>query len=534
MWYFAAGDAGFHFAEQIRQMSWLPVTWHPEYGFGVSTVARLWFDYVYALILKIFSSIGFSWWFIDKLLWFAVFALSVCSAYKLASYILGNRTSAILASIIYVSNTYILLLFGGGQIGVSLAYAFAPLVFFRIIKYGNSNLREQIINGLCLALLVAFDLRIAFLVVAATVFWWYRSLIFLFVAASVHSFWILPIGLARGGISDLGEQFTSPGMLKFLSVADFSHALSLLHPNWPENLFGKVYFLQPEFLVLPLLAFSALLFFKYQITKNKKQILFFALLALLGAFFAKGVNEPFGGIYAWMFTHIPGFIMFRDPTKFYLYTAIGYSVLVPYTFYCLSHALKDFRYKQFIVYCLLIVFVFFWFFSLRAVFTGQVTGNFRPAPLPEEYVQLKDMLIADSIGSRTLWIPQKENYAFASDTHPMFATQSAFVKDPFFIEKISRMGVRYVIVPPDVYKRLFLTDYRYDPSLRTGLIDTLQQTSLKQNRSFSDIAVFENDRFIFERNTPVVVEKQQKLANIGLVISVISMVIFGWAVSKKQ
>ena len=37
------------------------------------------------------------------------------------------------------------------------------------------------------------------------------------------------------------------------------HALSLLHPNWPENLFGKVYFLQPEFLILPILAFSAFL-----------------------------------------------------------------------------------------------------------------------------------------------------------------------------------------------------------------------------------------------------------------------------------
>ncbi len=60
----------------------------------------------------------------------------------------------------------------------------------------------------------------------------------------------------------LDNDLTNPGMLHFLSFADFSHTLAFLHPNWPENLFGKVYFLQPEFLLLPVIAFSALFFVK--------------------------------------------------------------------------------------------------------------------------------------------------------------------------------------------------------------------------------------------------------------------------------
>ena len=69
MWYFAGGDAGFYFIEQLRQLSWLPVPWRADLGFGVSVLARMWFDYPYILVIKAFSSIGFSWWLIDKMLW---------------------------------------------------------------------------------------------------------------------------------------------------------------------------------------------------------------------------------------------------------------------------------------------------------------------------------------------------------------------------------------------------------------------------------------------------------------------------------
>lgn len=487
MWYFAGGDAGFYFSEQLKRMPWLPVLWHPEYGFGVSMLDRLWFQYPYDITVKVLSSAGFSWWFIDKLLWAMVLILGVYSAYKLAAYIAGNGRLALIASLIYISNTYILLLFGGGQIGVAQAYAFAPFVFYRFMKYGKSTLKEQIISGLCLAVLVAFDLRIAFLVVVATVFWWYRSVIPLFVAASVHLFWIMPLVLGGRGISDLGEQFTGAGMLKFLSVADFSHALGLLHPNWPENLFGRVYFMQPEFLVLPILAFAALLF-----TKKNNRMLYFAALSLAGAFFVKGVNPPAGGIFLWLFAHVPGFVMFRDPTKFYVYTAAGYSVLIAYT-------LQKINKK--IVY---ILFILLWAFTLRGF-------SFPATYIPQEYDQLKNVLIADTVPSRTLWIPQKQSFSYFSDIHPILTATAGATIDP---------SVKYVIVPADVNKSIFLNDYKFDQSLRDAVIRGLLQKQLPQDDRFRDLAVFENPQFTGMRDTvPAVVGRQQTFANIGLSIS---------------
>lgn len=540
MYYFASGDAPFFFTEQIKNLSWLPPVWDAFQGFGQNLVSRLWIDYPFRLIVKLLSYVGLSWFIIDKILWLSVFGLAVYSSYQLGKYILGKGLAAVFTPVIYVVNTYMLLLFSGGQLGVAFAYGFAPLVLLQFIKTidtFNAAIRRILVNSLYLALLITFDLRTAYLMLAAVgvylLLYEFRNKqghklpliaglgFSLVVSFLIHAFWILPTILTGVGPGSLGQDFINPGMLKFLSVADFPHALSLLHPNWPENLFGKVYFLQPEFLVVPVLAFWSLFYLKSN-SDNRLRIIFFALLALMGAFFAKGVQGPLGGVYTLAFTYIPGFVMFRDPTKFYLFTAIGYSILIPFTLE---------RFKKKILY---IVFIIFLAFSVRAVFLGQVTGNFRPMQLPAEYVQLKNLLVADPTPSRTLWIPQQEKFAFSSDTHPILSSGNLFpqasvsavialTKDPSFMKTLSGAGVKYVIVPIDVEHRLFIQDYRFDPTERENLIQALTTTSLMRNVSFQGVAVFQNDSFKMQEYEPKVVPKQQSLANIGLIVSVISL-----------
>jgi len=480
-WYFASGDMGFFWPEQMQALSWLPQVFYKEYGFGFNGLLSLWLDYPFRVFVKLLSTAGLSWFIIEKLLWLSVFALAVYSAYLLTKHWIG--------SLIFAANTYILLLFSGGQLGVAFAYAFSPFVLFRFITYQKGTVKTHIVNGLWFALLILFDLRIAYLMLGAIVLYGLKSVVPLFVAASVHLYWILPTLLASRGTASLGEQFTNPGMLKFLSFTDFPHALGLLHPNWPENLFGKVYFMQPEFLIIPLVAFGSLLF-------KEKNIRFFAILALIGAFFAKGVLGPFGGIFQWMFEHVPGFVMFRDPTKFYFYVAIAYSVLIP-------AVLKKINNK--FVYA---IFIIFWIFSLREI-------NLKPSKLPAEYVKLKDLLVADTIPSRTLWIPQKENYAYFSDVHPILAATDSSMIDP---------SVKYIIVPIDVNKRIFLNDYTFDENLRDKIISDI---SLPRDTRFHDVALFENPNFTrMYTIVPAIVQRQQHLANIGAILSVVLLITF--------
>jgi len=583
-WFLASGDAPFFYPEQIRALSWLPGIMDYARGFGESRLPILWLDYPFQIVTKLLSTIGLSWWVIDKLLWVLVFGLAAYASYRLARYVLENSHVAFLCPLIYIGNTYFLLLFGGGQLGVALAYGLSPYVLYRFIKFIDritinkevssiKYLVSSIQNGLWLALLICFDLRLAYLVMGAVLLYLATSIMYrvlsikyekkilytlyfilytfiipLLVAIMVHMFWILPIMMVRGGASGIIDVLTNPGMLKFLSFADFSHTLSLLHPNWPENLFGRVYFLQPEFLVLPLLAFGGLLFYeKSKMSKrNKRDLYFFALLGLLGAFLAKGAGEPFGGVYIWFFDHIPGFVMFRDPTKFYLFIALGYSVLIPFTLLQLAHVISikyyvlSIKYKNgihntlyFILYTL---FVIFWLFTIRAVFTGRVAGNFRPLVLTNEYITLKDLLVAEKEPYRTLWLPRADKFVYSSDIHPLLTGDSLWknasmgalltiVDSPEFPKTILNAGVRYIIVPADIEKRIFLSDYRYDQSQRDALIEAVSKTGLQKLPEFQQVAVFENPIYTFHAEIPEYVEKQEYWARVGLAICI---VLIGW------
>lgn len=556
-WFFASGDLDFFWNEQLHALSWLPQVFRRDTGFGASGLLSLWLDYPFRLILKLLADQGFSWFFIEKLLWFVVFVVGCISSYRFAKHFLGKTLFAFVAPLIYLTNTYFLLLFGGGQLGVAAAYAFAPFALLKFIQIIDGQkkptVRQGVLNGLYFSLLVSFDIRLAYLVVGliglyvllhivrgeAKLFLVQMSSIGISFAVSllIHAFWVLPVLFAGNGMSILKEQLTNPGMLTFLSFADFSHALSLLHPNWPENLFGKVYFLQPEFLILPVLAFLSLLLVKPK-GNERLHIVFLASVGLIGVFFAKGVNEPLGGIFQWMFMHVPGFVSFRDPTKFYLLTAIAYCVLIPYS-------LRQLSYRRKITWVVGFAFLAYWIFTIRALFSGQAAGNFKPISLPKEYVALKDFLASNPVPSRTLWIPQREKFAYYSDTHPLLNADELFhnasvfaiialTKDSAFMQTLSDAGIRYVIVPQDLEQRLFMDNYRFDPQLREALISALTQTDMKRRAAFQDVAVFENLEYSMHQDIPPTASRQQRLANIGVLVSALSLIACSAYVAKHR
>ena len=226
-----------------------------------------------------------------------------------------------------------------------------------------------------------------------------------------------------------------------------------------------------------------------------------------------------------MFTHVPGFVMFRDPTKFYLYTAIGYSVLIPFV---LGRINKK---------AIFFIFVIYWIFTIRALFMGEVRGNFRPIQLTEEYVQLKDLLVADPVPSRTLWIPQQDPFVYKSDVHPLLTANELYnnasvsamiriIQNPEFVRTLAASGVKYVVVPEDPGKRIFLDDYQFDLREREALVGALGKTTLMQDAGFGNLAVFENSQFTMQKEIPSYVKRQQEYAYIGLGLSVVSLILY--------
>jgi hypothetical protein len=496
----SAGDYLFLFKENLLERFSFPLTWNKGYQ------APFLNSYPIIFLTGFFSRLGLDFVLIERLVWFWPFLiLTPLSAWYLAKTLFPKKTTIhFLAPLIYFFNTYSLMIIGGGQVGISLSYALAPLVlavFVRNIR--ENNLRLKIMAGLILAVQVVFDPRLAIITIGAVFLYalfqlgrdWRRYFeVFippLLITLGIHFYWLLPTILTKKAVLPAG--YGQTGWAEFLSFADFSDSLSLLHPNWPENIFGKTYFMRPEFLLVPSLAFVSLWFLaKIKDLKIKREILFLALLALSGTFLAKGAKPPFGGVYLWLFNYFPGLNFFRDPVKFYLLVALSYSLLIPFSLDQISHRFKK---RPNFKYLLLFFFVVSWLFLIKPAWLGQLGGTFKTKELPKEYKTLKEFLGQQEEFFRVLWLPQKQRFGFESQLHP--ALESPELPSE---EKLAILGVKYVIIPFDSEGEIFLKDRKYDCQQRLELEEELAEVGWLEKIEVADkIAVYQtpqhHDRF---------------------------------------
>jgi hypothetical protein len=513
-----AGDLGVSYPSMLNNRSLYPMAWSQldGSGFGVFAPSLQWVNTTIAIPTILLGKVlGLNWNLVLRLGFLYPFlALVIFSSILLFRKLFPNIQLYLLSGI-FILNTYILMVVGGGQVvGLGLAYAIAPLVLYLFINAINKeNIKTSLLAGIILSMQLMFDIRIAYITLLAIGIFWllkiievrklrfiFKSLIFAFIIPGIislflHAFWILPTILShQNPVTQFSSAYTTASAVSYFSFAKFENAIALLHPNWPENIFGKVYFMRPEFLILPILAFASLLFVtsKKLKTENLKPkndliIIFFALLALVGAFLAKGSNDPFGGIYLWMFNHVPGFVMFRDSTKFYLLVAISYSVLIPFTVskiyeWLSSHTGLMIKNRFINLQNLFVILVVgYLLFLIRPALLGQLGGTFKTTTIPAEYTKLEQFLSSQDDFSRTLWMPTQQRFGFYSNNHPAVSAQDLFsiYDNKKLIQKLSSSekllqdsSVRYVVVPYDSQGEIFLSDRKYD---NTGYLQTITQ-----------------------------------------------------------
>jgi hypothetical protein len=535
-----AGD--FSSVSNLKELQLLPYAWGNNLSaLGGSIFPYSWSYFVTNIPLLLLELLGIPLAIAQKIAFFYSFIIfSIFASSYIFKKLFPAKKIYFLSPIIFLFNTYILMLTGGGQIFVALACSISPLILICFISQTNKkSLGLSLISGLILSLQIMLDLRIAYVTLVAIVIYWlfkqienkniwksinssiYTFIIPGFISIFLNFFWILPtIIFHQNPIDQLGSAYSSAGAVQYFSFAKFENTISLLHPNWSENIFGKVEFMRPEFIFLPILAFCSLFFIRNETKDKKRYVLFFALLGLIGVFLAKGANDPFGGIYLWMFNHVPGFVMFRDPTKWYLLVVISYSILIPFTVCKIYEWLESqskfqisnlkFKIKSKIQIlnlqnAFLFFVIFYLLFLIRPAFLGQLNGTFNPKVIPNEYKALEKYLSSDNNFSRVLWVPTSQRFGFYSSSHPAIPAQSLFnLTDLQKIDKIivnsqsllQASAVKYVIVPYDSQGEIFLRDRKYDEKayLQT-VIDMGLIPWLKRVEGFGKIAIFENSNY---------------------------------------
>lgn len=515
----------------IFQYAW---DWNSGYGMGSFVGSFLWIRLNFGLAIVFLGKLlNLDWSLIERIFYlFPFIILSCASSFLFFRKLFKENSFAIFSSAIYVLNTYILMLVGGGQVqGIGMSYSLLP--FSLLLFFGQINntiykkLRYSIVLGLMISMQMLFDTRVGYLTIIIVGTYWIfqvlinrnvrytiNSLVFSFLMPGLlslllHSFWILPTIVShQNPIDQLGTAYYISGAVKYFSFAKFEDAITLLHPNWPENIFGKVYFMRPEFLVLPVLTYSSLFFVKkLKEARERFYILFFSLVGIIGAFLAKGLNEPFGNVYLWLFNNVPGFVMFRDPTKWYIFITISYSVLIPFTIRQIYEWLKSkdkFSIKNSflnIQNTFLLFLILYFLFLIRPALFSQLSGTFQTAEAPNEYIALEKFLSSQSDFSRTLWVPQQQRFGYYSASHPAIPANDYFslYDDKSILSKLEmsekllqESAVKYVIVPDDSQGEIFLNDRKYDNKLYLSTLSEVKRISwLKQIQGFGKIAVFQ-------------------------------------------
>jgi len=513
MYNFLFGDARFFWTETLRSLLHIPSSWDSSLntGLGIPSINTMWITSYLHLSIFLGNILRLDWQVTNIIFWvIPALLFSFFSAYILFNALFPEKKMyGVFAGIIYFSNTYFSMIFLGGQQGVALAYSITPLLLWGFIKFHNKpSAYRALCFGLLVSLQILFDPRIFFL--SAIILFLYVVIVLdfkkirevlrfapitLLVVFLLHFFWIIPLLLFKFSQS-VGSFGFSPSA-KYFSFAQFEDAISFLHPNFPENIFGKVYFLKSEFLLIPIIAFLSLLFIAKEKIWKKKTILFFACLALLGAFFAKGTNEPFGVSYKFLFDYVPGFSLFRDPTKFYLLVSLAYSMLIPFSLFSFAEKMKKKLKGSHVI--LGVLFIFFWVFSLR-YFSVQ---NFSPKKVPESYVELTNFITSQNSYFRTLWIPQWQRYGYFSDNNPAIGRQEFFKANTALgmvaelqkkdMENVLReASIKYVIIPEDSVGEIFLNDRKYDDALYKKTVSEVSKIPwLTKVQTFGKNVIFE-------------------------------------------
>lgn len=435
----ASGDWGYFFEKHLKTLLDIPLTWS-EVGLGNINIATRWtypFDPLIGILAR-FLNLNFE--VLEKLVFFWPFLLIFLgSLYFFSKVFRLTNLFFLLASIFCLINTYVLLLTSGGQMLFALGVAVFPLVFavFHQAVFEDSW-SKRILAGVFLVILTVFDPRVTYLALIAIFFYY----LFLFVVSSrerknllinylkifvavvpvflgLMTYWWLPLVLTR----DLGlpAGFGTLSQTKELSFATMANTITAFQPFWPENIFGKTHPTPFYFFLVPIFAFSAVLF-----RPKDKLVLFFSLLALIGIFLAKGAQEPLGEIYLFLNRFFPGFSFFRDPTKFFVLIVFSYAVLLATFAQEVFQRIKAGHFR----YGFLIIFIAFLVFLSKEGFLGQLDGTFQPKAIPKEYQNYAKQLAEDKSFYRTFWLPQKFAFAYADSNHPTVEAWDLTEKKP--------------------------------------------------------------------------------------------------------
>lgn len=437
------GDWGYYSAARMHDFWPIPPIWNGGLGTGLADILSgptLPLNFLHGLLDKF--GVGFA--LSERLIWiFPAMLAGAFATYFLSKEFFASRMAGIISAFFIVFNSYIAVVMTGGQFTVSSGDLLMPLILLLFCRFLRApTLKRLLMIALCLAIQVMYDLRTTYITIGVLILFAVcyvlaqrpaelavRAILRIggvfatagMVGILIHAFWLLP-GYYAERIA-LPGGYTSAGWVYTLSYMQLSHAFSVFHPFWYQETFTPhIATPDPLFFLIAVAAFGV--FVRRKITFVE---LFLVSLALVGIFLVKGSNPPGGGIYIWLFSHLPGFQMYREPSKFFQPIALAYALLLGRfaTLWPVTGSKDRLRSLSVVaraivpISCLGLV-----LYPIVPAFTDTTWGTLAPVTIPPEYIAFQHYIDSQPQFFRTLWIPVPERLAGYSAQHPVLDANS--------------------------------------------------------------------------------------------------------------
>ncbi len=425
--FIGAGDflSPFNFHQQTYSLLF---TYNPFIYGGIDLsflIAQLFPFYAYYVVLHF---LGVSSSAITLLFLFFLFLLSEISMFLYLKELLGSQQFkyrytryplSMFGAVIYTLSSYVIGMIQPGHFLELLTYATMPLILLIIKKilldtdYKLKNfvylfaiffLNASSFANFGMIYVTLIILTIYYLAVVFVTKSFFRNIpkyiIIILLPFLSNIWWLLPFfsnlssTIALNKASSSTTIFTLDLALAKASVLNLfiGKGEGLLFSNLPNSLYDS------PFMFLISISLIAFMFYGLFNIKDKKIIIPLLGFIVAGIFISKGTNEPFGGIFLYLYNHFPGFQIFRRPaSKFYwvyLFSLVSLGMIGIKLF--VDKGRKVWR-KILIYFLLTVSIVYLWAIF---VFTPLLT----PFNVPVQYYQAEGYLTQKKV-NKILIIP---------------------------------------------------------------------------------------------------------------------------------
>jgi len=230
------------------------------------------------------------------------------------------------------------------------------------------------------------------------------------VLLAIYSYWLIPFLIGGGGTGiplSITEIIVRSRNTQLINVIRLT---GNVQPFYLATVNGSLLWVVTSFLLTSFIWLAP-------VVRRNKNVLFFALLALMCIFLGTGINAPGGSFYTWAYLNVPYFQAFRQPYTFLVLASLAYSYLLCESiewsiqhFYLFMRA-RSSRFVQkhsrkilaSFLFCLIILNSYpFWL-------TGDLGGsikygvNIKSNSFPEEFHETNNWLTEQGTDFKVIW-----------------------------------------------------------------------------------------------------------------------------------